>query len=257
MFYLRFVALGDVHVPRYFPLVVSSVNSLIGFKPDIILLAGDIVDRGDVSGFDFVRSFLRAKYPDTPIVSVFGNEEYSEREVEFVEKYRDVVWLDDSSWVFEAGTLRVCVCGSRGSLERLTPWQSKNAPYLRDVYEKRIVVLRECLLNLRSSCDLLILLMHYSPTYLTLRGEPESVYKYLAHRGFERVILETRPDLVVHAHSHNSKNTFVRLGASLIINVSVPALGSVFAGVVRKSNRDSDYDLEIIAPQNVKLYSRR
>ncbi len=232
----RFLSFGDSHVPRYFSLVVSSVNSLVGFRPDIVLLAGDIVDRGDIRGFDFVRSFLRGKYgADVPIISVFGNEEYMDRQDLFRERYKDIVWLDDSYWITDLDCCRVCVYGSRGSLERLTPWQSRNASFLKDLYEKRIYLARENLLKIRGSCDISILLMHYSPTYLTLEGEPENIYRYLGHRGYEKVILETKPDLVIHAHAHNSKKWFAKLDSSYILNVSVPAVKSVVAGFLRKS----------------------
>ncbi|MEM4484845.1 MAG: metallophosphoesterase [Sulfolobales archaeon] len=253
MHVLRFLAFGDVHVPRYFPVFVSSVNSLVGFRPDIILLAGDIVDRGDVRGFDLVRRFLRSKYGSTPIVSVFGNEEYTEMHDEFRKRYSDIIWLDDSSWYHDINGVRLCVFGSRGSLEKLTPWQSRSAPHLRDVYEWRIENAKSILSSLRASCYYLILLLHYAPTYLTLRGEPESIYKFLGHRGFERVIMETRPDLVLHAHSHGSRVLRARIGASNIFNVSIPAVGSVTAGIIRKNLEESDPDIEIISPTGRSL----
>ncbi|MGC9148347.1 MAG: metallophosphoesterase family protein [Sulfolobales archaeon] len=249
---LKFLAFGDSHVPRYFSLVVSSVNSLVGFRPDIVLLAGDIVDRGDVSGFEFVRSFLRSKYgSEVPILSVFGNEEYMDRQSIFRERYRDIIWLDDSCWVGNLSCCKLCVYGSRGSLEKLTPWQSRNASFLKDLYEKRIYLARENLLKLRRECDIVILLMHYSPTYLTLEGEPENIYKFLGHRGYEKIIYETKPDLVIHAHSHNSKKWFAKINSSYVINVSVPAVKSVIAGLIRRFS--GEISLEIITSHERKI----
>lgn len=246
---IRFIAFSDVHVPRYLPLVVSSVNSLVGFRPDIVFLAGDIVDRGDVGSFESVRIFLRSKFGDVVIVSVFGNEEYLDRQDVFRNRYRDVVWLDDSSLEISVNSVRLCVYGSRGSLERLTQWQSRNAPYLRELYEKRISMARENLSRLRGVCDVLVFLLHYAPTFLTTRGEPEAVQKFLGHRGYEKVILETGPDLVIHGHSHGSREPLARLGRSYILNVAVPAVGSVVAGVLR---REASVSLEIVSPTLVR-----
>ncbi|NAZ14259.1 MAG: hypothetical protein GU359_09005 [Desulfurococcales archaeon] len=254
MSFIRFIAFSDVHMPRYFPLIVASINSLLSFRPDIILLAGDIVEQGDIEGYENIRFFLRKKYGDeTPIISIYGNEEHVDKQDLFKTRYKDVIWLDDSFWQSMINGSRVCIYGSRGSLEKLTTWQQKNMPYLKEIYEKRIYIARENLMKLRSSCDLLIFLLHYTPTFITARGEPENILKYMGHRGYEKVITETRPDLVIHGHSHGSKELYTKLGFSHIINVAVPASQSVFAGILRKEENSAS--LELLSPPTLrKLY---
>lgn len=224
---IEIMAVSDAHSPRYLPLLISSIKSLLGYRPDLILFAGDMIDKGDVGSMKPLRDFIASRFPGTPVVSVFGNEEYLEK-IELLRKsYADIAWLDDQSWASTINGARVCVYGTRGSLERLTSWQRRNMPHLAEVFEKRLTTARQHLSELRRSCEILILLMHYSPTTRTLKGEPVATYPYLCHRGFEAVISETRPDLVVHGHAHASTAHFAEISGVPVFNVALPAVGGV------------------------------
>lgn len=224
---IKMIAVSDVHAPRYFPLMSSSINSLLGFKPDLVLLGGDIVEKGNVGSFDIVRRFLRNKYGDVDIVSIFGNEEYFDRIGDFKTRYKDVIWLDDSYVELVKNGLKICIYGSRGSLEKLTSWQSRNMPQLKEIYRRRLVNIKNELKSLKNRCDITILLMHYSPTYQTLKGEPLNIYPYLGHRGFEKVIAEAKPDLVLHGHAHGSLKHEAYISGVPVFNIALPAVKSV------------------------------
>lgn len=224
---IEIMAVSDVHSPRYLPLLISSIKSLLGYRPDLILFAGDMIDKGDVGSMKPLRDFIASRFPGAPVVSVFGNEEYLEKIGLLKRSYTDIAWLDDQGWAVAINGARVCIYGTRGSLEKLTSWQRRNMPYLAEVFEKRLSTARQALAELRRSCELLILLMHYSPTTRTLRGEPVATYPYLCHRGFEAVIGETRPDLVIHGHAHASTAHFAEINGVPVFNVALPAVGGV------------------------------
>lgn len=221
------MAVSDVHSPRYLPLLISSLKSLLNYRPDIILFGGDMIDKGDVGSLKPLVDFISARLPGVPIVSVFGNEEYVEREGALRQMYRGIAWLNDESWEGDVGGVRICVYGTRGSLERPTSWQRRNLQGIEGVFEKRISRAHEALSELRKRCSVLILLMHYAPTAKTLKGEPPSTYPYLCHRGFERVIASTRPDLVIHGHSHASTVHTAEVEGVPVFNVAIPAVKGV------------------------------
>jgi len=50
--------------------------------------------------------------------------------------------------------------------------------------------------------DFRILLMHYSPTYKTLEGENPRFYSSMGWNIYENVLMNRKPDLVIHGHSH-------------------------------------------------------
>ena len=63
--------------------------------------------------------------------------------------------------------------------------------------------------------------MHYAPTYKTLEGENPRFYGGLGWNAFENVIIEMKPDLVVHGHSHKGKK-FAWVDKVPVFNVSFP-----------------------------------
>ena len=52
---------------------------------------------------------------------------------------------------------------------------------------------------------MLVLLMHYAPTYLTLEGENAKRFPDMGSRSFEEILESRRPDLVLHGHTHGGK----------------------------------------------------
>ncbi|MEM4922255.1 MAG: metallophosphoesterase [Sulfolobales archaeon] len=219
----RLLAFGDVHGVQYLGVLRASLKSIQPEGLHAILLAGDIIDRGDVSGMNMVLSELTSRFKDVPIVSVFGNDEYHEVEDYLIKNFSYVVWLNDSLTVLRAGDITIGIVGSRGSLDRLTYWQSKNMPQLETVYKRRVSVLRKLLEEVSKVSDIAILLTHYAPTYQTIKGEPEKIYPYMGCRHLEEVIREVKPDVAIHAHAHNATVTEAVIGLTRVYNVSLPA----------------------------------
>jgi len=189
-------AVGDFHGRKYLDLARGSPR--IG-DADLILLAGDVTDGNDLEQFELVLEALRRE-TSAGIVAVFGNEEYEQSHLDYREKF-DIIFLDDEAVVLEVGGLKVKVVGTTGSLDRPTWWQRTNLPDVWKRYQKRAE--RVSGLLSREGSDVLILLMHYAPTYRTLGGEKEERFAEMGSRRYERVIMEKAPDAVFHAHAHN------------------------------------------------------
>ncbi|NOZ88799.1 MAG: metallophosphoesterase [Crenarchaeota archaeon] len=217
--------MSDVHSPRYLMEYIARLSESKQLCADtqLVLWAGDMVDKGRVNALRPVVQATRRFCPQAHIVAAFGNEEYMDREHSFVEHYPEVEWLNDRYITLEVSGLRVAVYGSRGVIDKPTTWQQKHIPGIRIIYAKRLQRMRETLDRLRQEGYIVVLLTHYAPTYATLEGEDPKIWAYLGSRHAEKVLLETKPRLAVHGHAHHSKRTRARVGETLVVNVALPA----------------------------------
>jgi len=220
-------AMGDAHGGRYLR-QEGLTEQLEGL--DLLLLAGDITDANDLGAYGRVLSAVR-KRSDVPIVAAFGNDEYEQDRAGYRDAY-DITFLDDERVDLEVRGRTVRVVGTTGVLDRPTWWQRTNRPGMWDVYKERLQKVSSLLT--REGCDVLILLSHYAPTFLTLEGEKERAFPEMGSRALEAVVLEKVPDLVIHAHAHSgtrsavlsrgqrSLDDFSRRVAVPVWNVSLP-----------------------------------
>ncbi len=188
-------AMGDAHGGKYFQ--ETMVEQLKGV--DLLLLAGDIADSNDLESFDRVWRQLRSSFHGT-IVAVFGNDEYEQDRAEYRARF-DAVFLDDEVTDLTVDGVKVRIVGTTGPLDRPTWWQRTHIPNIWSKYGDRVTRL-DALLD-RGGADLLVLLSHYAPTYLTLEGERPKAFPEMGSKAMEKVLLDRGPDLVVHAHAHN------------------------------------------------------
>lgn len=195
---------SDIHSPKNFEFFVKCVENLrVDLKPDIFLIAGDVVDRGNVAEYTKVYNTLFGKI-QCPIVACFGNSEYGPEQTNQIKKNNpDIKFLEDESIVLEINNKKIGIVGTKGSLDRPTLWQSKNIPGIAEQYKKRIQFVNGLLSGL--NVDFKILLIHYAPTYKILEGENPWSYSEMGSNEFEKVILEQKPDLVICGHSHRGK----------------------------------------------------
>ncbi len=221
---VRVLATGDVHSPVYLQLYLSALREA-SRDIDLILWAGDMVEKNDVYALRPVLENTRRKYVFTPIVAVFGNEEYRGYEDEYRRLYPDVRWLSDEFFSLTIGGVRIGIVGSRGALDKPTPWQARNIPGIMAYYRRLPRLLAGIADEHRDEVDVMVLLLHYGVTYRNLRGEKPFVYPYLASRAMEKIITPSRFDLVVHAHAHKAGIPVVEVNNVPVYNVSLPARG--------------------------------
>lgn len=219
------VAVSDVHSPRYLMEYMSALSRHRGEcrGAAAVIWAGDMVDRGNVAALKPVITVTRNMCGSTRILAVYGNEEYFDREKLFASRYPEVLWLDDTYTVIEAGGEPVAVYGTRGALDEPTTWQRRHIPSIRLIYRRKVEKLRETVKLLRRRGYRVVVVMHYAPTTLTLEGEDPSIWKYMASREMEQAIIETKPDLVIHGHAHNSRRLEAELDGVRVVNVALPA----------------------------------
>ncbi len=220
---MKILATADIHSPRYLALYLRKLSPR-KTRPDIILLAGDIVERGRWRECTRVITPLREKWPSTPIVSVYGNEEYDEIKELIIKTCGEAIWLDDEYIRLEVGDLKIGVVGTRGALDKPTPWQARHVPGISRVYQERIAKIGRLLLRSRYSDEVTILLTHYPPRCKTLTGEDERFWENMSSKHLATVVERTKPDIVVHGHLHKSIVHRDTLGGVPVYNSALPAL---------------------------------
>ncbi|WP_236943448.1 metallophosphoesterase family protein [Ignicoccus islandicus] len=221
------IAFSDVHVPRYLALLERSIRDYSGKKIDLVLMAGDLVERSNVPNLKLLLETLYKYIEVRKIVSVFGNEEYRELENEFRARYPEITWLNDEYTVTEAEGKCLSIVGSRGSLVKPTSWQRKNIPNIEEEYKRKPYIIRELINEARKECENVIYLSHYAPTWRTLIGERRQIWPYLGDPRIEKVLLEEGVKIAIHGHVHRGRVSFAKIGDLTIFNVALPARGKV------------------------------
>jgi Icc-related predicted phosphoesterase len=224
---VKILAVADVHSPRH---LEEFVKALARHEPpDVFLFAGDMINRGSAEEYTNVLDTIEKTIGTAfPVIGCFGNEEYNEVRKEIISIVKDrMILLDEKSYVLESDGLQIGIVGTQGSLDKATTWQRRNIPSVKGVFKRRAKRAASLLKKMKDKVDHQILLMHYSPCLETCEGEDTKAFSWLGSRKFYQVVLEHQPDLVIHGHVHNSTRHEVKIGSSVIRNVSLPAVGAI------------------------------
>ncbi|MGY5860910.1 MAG: metallophosphoesterase [Candidatus Thorarchaeota archaeon] len=224
---MRILAVADVHSPRFLDEFTASLDGQSA--PDLLLMAGDMINRGAANEFPRILDVIENKIGCSfPIISCFGNDEYSEIRNDLVSRLRDrVTFLDEKSMTLEVDGKIVGIVGTQGSLDKPTDWQRRNIPNVKRVFERRAERAGALLRKILPIVDQTILLMHYSPCTDTCSGEDDRSFAWLGSRKFYTLISNLQPSLVIHGHVHNSTTHEASIGTTVVRNVSFPAVGSI------------------------------
>lgn len=222
---VKVAAVGDIHSPKFLEDFKTCMRVIEFSTIDLFLLAGDLILKGQFQNISNVLNVLDENDVSCPIISCFGNEEYSEirEQIRSVAGTR-IKFLDDESTLFQVDNSDVGIVGSQGSLEKPTPWQAKNIFNIEEIYAQRISRILQLLTDLKT--DVKILLTHYPPTYRVLKGEKTMFYPHIGCHRCERIISESTVNAVICAHTHVGIPYAVVNGVP-VYNVSLPAVRKI------------------------------
>lgn len=212
-------ATSDIHSPKFYEDFVRAIDRM-QTKPDLFLLAGDMIERGSPpEEYERVYNALFGKIT-CPIIACFGNNEFiPDIRSQLRQKMKDIRFLDDESLTIKFDITSAGIVGTIGGLDTPTNWQRNNIPDIEKVYERRMNAVERHLHNMLTR--LKIVVMHYAPTYKTLVGENPSFYGGLGSRMYEGMLMREKPSLVIHGHSHKgSKSAYI--DTIPVFNVAFP-----------------------------------
>ncbi len=213
------MAVSDVHFPVFRELFKSALEKL-KTSPEIFLFAGDIASKGRQEYYAKAVEIVKEKFPSVKIYACFGNEEY-DQEHDNLKKITHIRFLEEEMVLERVNSEKIAIIGTRGIIDKPTPWQRKNIPEIEKVYEDRLRKVGEMLKKARQKAGVVLLLTHYAPTYVTLKGEKKQAYPFLGSKKMERLIKTLSPEIVVHGHAHHGTR-FAVFERIRIYNVALP-----------------------------------
>jgi Icc-related predicted phosphoesterase len=204
---IRVAAAGDIHAGASDGDRVREAFERVAHQADLVLLAGDLTQHGQVDEVCAVADACRGL--EVPTVAVLGNHDWqSDRPDDLRRALAEagVVVLDRSHTILPIGGVSVGIAGVKGFVGGFgQQWANFGEPLFREAYGEttRDVDGLERSLAAIEACAIRIVLLHYSPVEATLVGEPERLWLVLGADRLAGPIHRHRPDLVVHGHAHN------------------------------------------------------
>jgi Icc-related predicted phosphoesterase len=229
---VRIAAAGDVHADERTRPRVEEAFARIEGEADVVLLAGDLTTHGRPEEAEVLADACRSV--SIPIYAVLGNHDWHDNRVDEVTKvFEDagIVVLERASATCEVNGTRLGIAATKGFVGGFpgSTLPDFGEPLLRQVYAEtgRDVEGLERALEEIEDCPLRVVLLHYSPTMSTLRGEPETIWTFLGTNRLDGPIQKHKPHLVLHGHAH--EGTFAgAIGAVPVYNVAVHVTGRDF-----------------------------
>jgi Icc-related predicted phosphoesterase len=229
---IRIAAAGDVHCSEENVDELETAFRRVDSDVDLVLLAGDLTTYGQPEQAELLAGICRAL--EVPIYAVLGNHDWHCDQVDELVAIlggAGVQVLERASAVQEIGGTRVGIAGVKGFVGGFPDSQLPDfgEPVLRQVYAETTAEVEalDAALEAVRDCEYRIALLHYSPTTTTLGGEPRGIWPFLGTDRLAAPILEHRPDVVLHGHTH-AGNFEGAVGDVPVFNVAVPVLGRDF-----------------------------
>jgi Icc-related predicted phosphoesterase len=225
---IRVAAAGDVHCRESHRAEVAAAFAKLEGSVDMVLLAGDLTTCGEPGEAQVLADACR-QLP-MPIIAVLGNHDWHRGradEVTAILEEAGVEVLERSSTIHEVRGHEVGIAGTKGFVGGFGAAHLPDfgEPLLRRVYRETSEDVEALGSSLReiANCPLRIVLLHYSPTEMTLSGERSDIRAFLGTDRLAAPIVEHQPDLVLHGHAHAGRLEG-RIGAVPVCNVSVPVI---------------------------------
>jgi Icc-related predicted phosphoesterase len=225
---MRIAALADLHVPRTSPDVVGPVLARTAQEADVLVLCGDLTDRGVE---DEARILTRLLGPvRVPVVAVLGNHDYEAGKPDDVRR----VLVDAGVHVLDGESVEIDGVGFAGvkgfaggfGQRALQPWgEPVIKQFVREAVEEALK-LESALAKLRTSRRVAVL--HYAPIEATVKGEPPEIWPFLGSSRLEEPLSRYPVSAVFHGHAHGGSPEGRTRDDVAVYNVALPLLQRVF-----------------------------
>lgn len=229
---IRVAAAGDVHCREGNREEVIAAFAALASDTDLVLLAGDLTSHGTVAEAEILVAAVAET--EAPVFTVLGNHDWHAglgADITEVLRRGGLTVLAGDSAVVQCGGAEVGIVGAKGFVGGFAPHQMPDfgEPSLRALYAEAGAEVEALAAGLAAvaTCDLRLVVLHYSPSTETLAGEPPEIFAFMGSDRLAAPILEHGPDLVVHGHAH-AGSPEGRIGETPVYNVSVPVLGADF-----------------------------
>ena len=222
---VRVGAVADLHYRRSAQGELVSMLGQVAHRCDVLLLPGDLTDRGSVEEAQLLARDLSAAVK-IPVLAVLGNHDYESDaagEVARVLGEAGILILDGDAHEVE-GIGFAGVKGFAGGFGKhaLGSW---GEPVIKQFVKEALdeaLKLENALARLRTTQR--IALLHYAPIQATVEGEPLEIYTYLGSSRLEEPLSRYPVTAVFHGHAHRGALEGRTSTGVPVYNVSLPLL---------------------------------
>ncbi len=222
---IRVAAVGDIHVGTSDPPVELRRAA---DDADLLLLAGDLTNCGDVSEARALAECLEDI--GVPVVAVLGNHDHhAETPGDVVAELEDagVVVLDGESCHVRVDGTVVGVAGAKGFACGLpgtcaTAFGEPEMKAFVEVGRREAERFGAALAELDAPHR--IGLLHYSPVGATVAGEAPEIHAFLADHRLAEQADQHGADLLLHGHAHSGREHGETPGGIPVRNVARPVI---------------------------------
>jgi Icc-related predicted phosphoesterase len=226
---LRIAAVADLHVKKTSAGALQPLFGKATEAADVLLFCGDLTDYGTVEEAKILAKEITSSLR-IPAIGVLGNHDFeSGKQDEVVKIMTDagVTMLDgDSCEIHSVGFAGVKGFGGGFGRRSLGAWGEEILKkFVHETIEEALK-LEAALARLRTPQKIAVL--HYSPIYATVAGEPPEILAFLGSSRLEEPIDRYRVNTVFHGHAHHGSLEGRTKGNAQVYNVAMPLLASSF-----------------------------
>ncbi len=225
---VRVAAVGDLHCTKASLGALQALFSRIAESADVLVLCGDLTDRGQPDEARLLAKELQAV--KVPKVAVLGNHDFESDaagEVTDILAQADVTILDGTvlevSGVGFAGTKGFA--GGFGE-QALQAWGEEPIKTFVRAAVDETLKLESALAKLRPRGR--VVLLHYAPIRDTCDGEPLDIYPFLGSSRLEEPLNRYAASVVFHGHAHRGQPEGKTTGGVPVYNVALPLLQRLY-----------------------------
>lgn len=221
----RIAAMGDIHVGETSSYNYVSYFQTISQQADVLLLCGDLTQRGTVNDTKILIEQL--SNCTIPIVAVLGNHDYEngqQAQITSLLRQNRVQVLEGETYIIENVAI-AGVKGFAGGFEEhlLTPFGEK---VVKDYVQETINEALK-LENAIGSIDpefKKVVIMHYSPIRKTVESEHPDIIPFLGSSRLAEPIDRFKVDVVFHGHAHSGVHEGHTFQKVPVFNVAEPLM---------------------------------
>lgn len=226
---VRLAAVGDLHCPRTPPDVLTGLLRKAGDEADLLLLCGDLTDRGLEDEARILARILESTVR-VPVIAVLGNHDYDAGQAGAVRAALTGTGahLLDGDPLEVAGVGFAGVKGFGGGFgdRALQPWGEETIKRFVHEAVDEALKLESALAKLRTGVR--VALLHYAPIEGTVKGEPPEIYAFLGSSRLEEPLTRYAVTAVFHGHAHSGSLEGRTRNDVPVYNVALPLLSRAF-----------------------------
>jgi len=226
---VRVAAIGDLHCGRTDQGLLRPLFAEVTAHADVLLLCGDLVDRGLPDEARVLARELAASVT-TPTIAVLGNHDVeAEKETEVTAILQEVgvrVLDGDACEVHGLGIAGVKGFGGGFGVHALGAWGERAIKAFVHEAINEALKLETALSQLRASQR--IAMLHYAPIAETLAGEAAEIFPFLGSSRLEEPLNRYGVAAVFHGHAHTGRAEGHTSTGIPVYNVAVPVLQRAF-----------------------------